>query len=121
MISIVSVKPFRLHMKDVKNYCFFCRGMKISLRSSNLIIDSSCDTYIPIFLSLRLTNPSVNSDKQTNPSVLIYKIHFFHNISIYGVHSRQNISLVFDFLNMNFSLSIHVHACSSHLMTFLKS
>ena len=40
----------------------------------------SFDTYIPIFISLRLNNSSINSDKeihthkQKNPSILIYKI-----------------------------------------------
>ena len=50
--------------------------MKISLRSSNLIVDSSFDTYMPIFISLRLANSSLNSDKQTKiSSVLIYAFY----------------------------------------------
>ena len=68
MISIVRVKPYIvLYRKGVKNcFPFFCRGVKISLRFSNLILDSSFDTYMPIFVSLRLANSSINSDKQTN-------------------------------------------------------
>ena len=43
----------------------FCRGVHILLRSSNLIVDSSFHTYMPIFISLRLGSSSINSDKQT--------------------------------------------------------
>ena len=76
MIYIVRVKPYIvLYRKSVKNYFpFFCRSVKISIRSSNLILDLSFDTYMPIFISPRLANSSIRTNKQTNPSVLIYKI-----------------------------------------------
>ena len=48
------------------------------LRSSNLSVDSSFDTYMPIFVSLRLANSSIKSDKQKNPSFLIYKMCIYY-------------------------------------------
>ena len=47
-----------------ENLFFFCRGVKISLRSYlNLIVAISFDTYMPIFISLLLVNSSKNWDK----------------------------------------------------------
>ena len=75
MISIVRVKPYILLYRNGVKICLtlVCRGVKISLSFSNLIVDSPFDTYMPIFVSLRLANSSINSDKQTNkqnPSIL---------------------------------------------------
>ena len=57
-----------LYSKSVeKNFGkkFFCRGVDIwPIISSETIVDSSFNAYIPIFISLQLTSFSINLEKQ---------------------------------------------------------
>ena len=100
-LSSISIVPLKINRVQARFACLRChlchlsrRGVNISLRSSNLILDSSFDTYMPIFVSLRLANSSINSDKQTkktkkNPSILIYKTSTLRLLALRGLRTLR--------------------------------
>ena len=101
----------------VSTFChLFRRGVNILLRSSNLILDSSFDTYMPIFVSLRLANSSINSDKQTNknknPRVLIYKISY-PIVKSDLLNLRNGILITEEVTNYYISYTIRVYLSES--------
>ena len=82
-----------LYRKGVKNcFPFFCRDAKVSLRSSKLIVYSSSDTYMPIFVSLRLANSSINSDKQTN-KILAFNIEDTSALRLLALHGLRTLRI----------------------------